>query len=194
MLCCKHAIFLGISYRLEAGATRMPTAIVCPSRLAGLRRLEAGPTGGTGFQPVAVVGESAPPTRRPCQPVAASQLAPLHHRDNNARMTSLASTTPRPATMADIEALPESVVGEIIDGVLYTHPRPRPPHAYVQVGLVSERVVRINGVGDITCILRRCPSAAMCSEKPPLAPPLYGADKAPVKARQQLANSRAGLP
>lgn len=33
-----------------------------------------------------------------------------------------------PATFADIEALPEGVVGEIIDGTLYTHARPRAGH------------------------------------------------------------------
>lgn len=36
-----------------------------------------------------------------------------------------------PATMADLEALPANVKGEIIDGVLYTQPRPRPPHQNV---------------------------------------------------------------
>ncbi|AKU96305.1 hypothetical protein AKJ09_02969 [Labilithrix luteola] len=35
----------------------------------------------------------------------------------------------RPATYADIEALPPNVVGEIIAGILYTHPRPAIPHA-----------------------------------------------------------------
>jgi Uma2 family endonuclease len=34
----------------------------------------------------------------------------------------------RPATYADIEALPPHVVGEIIYGVLHTHPRPAPRH------------------------------------------------------------------
>jgi Uma2 family endonuclease len=36
---------------------------------------------------------------------------------------------PGPATYADIEALPENVVGEIIDGELYVQPRPAVPHA-----------------------------------------------------------------
>lgn len=36
---------------------------------------------------------------------------------------------PRPATYADIEALPEHLVGEIIFGVLHTHPRPAPRHS-----------------------------------------------------------------
>lgn len=33
-----------------------------------------------------------------------------------------------PATIADLEALPPNVKGEIIDGVLYTHARPRARH------------------------------------------------------------------
>lgn len=37
----------------------------------------------------------------------------------------------RIATYADIEALPENVVGEIVFGVLHTHARPRPMHARV---------------------------------------------------------------
>lgn len=35
----------------------------------------------------------------------------------------------RPATRADLEPLPETVVGEIIDGVLYVFPRPRARHS-----------------------------------------------------------------
>ena len=35
----------------------------------------------------------------------------------------------KPATLADLEALPETVRGEIIDGVLYTLPRPRAIHS-----------------------------------------------------------------
>lgn len=35
----------------------------------------------------------------------------------------------RPATYADLEALPEHLVGELIDGVLYIASRPAPPHA-----------------------------------------------------------------
>src|SRR5262245_63321954 len=37
----------------------------------------------------------------------------------------------RPATYADIQALPEHMVGEIIDGILYASPRPRSRHARV---------------------------------------------------------------
>lgn len=36
---------------------------------------------------------------------------------------------PRPATYADIEALPPNMVGEIVHGVLHAHPRPAPKHA-----------------------------------------------------------------
>lgn len=43
--------------------------------------------------------------------------------------------TSRPATRADLEALPENVVGEIIDGVLYTSPRPRARHSFIEVRL-----------------------------------------------------------
>ncbi len=50
-------------------------------------------------------------------------------------------TTPsaagRPATRADLEALPETVVGEIIDGVLYTFPRPRSEHRFVETMLAT---------------------------------------------------------
>jgi Uma2 family endonuclease len=35
----------------------------------------------------------------------------------------------RPATYADLEALPEHLVGELIGGVLYVTSRPAPPHA-----------------------------------------------------------------
>jgi Uma2 family endonuclease len=35
----------------------------------------------------------------------------------------------RPATFADIDALPEGISGELIGGTLYTSPRPAGPHA-----------------------------------------------------------------
>jgi len=44
------------------------------------------------------------------------------------------STTTRPstkpATLADIDTLPPSLIGEIIDGVLYTRNRPSPAHQF----------------------------------------------------------------
>lgn len=42
---------------------------------------------------------------------------------------SAAKKPPPPATMADLQALPPHIKGEIIDGVLYAHPRPRARHA-----------------------------------------------------------------
>ena len=41
----------------------------------------------------------------------------------------------RPATYADIEALPPNVVGEIIYGRLVTHPRPTPAHVHASSSL-----------------------------------------------------------
>ena len=42
------------------------------------------------------------------------------------------------ATYADLEALPENVVGEIIDGELYASPRPAMPHAVAHSALGEE--------------------------------------------------------
>ncbi|APT29877.1 hypothetical protein MCBMB27_00586 [Methylobacterium phyllosphaerae] len=41
----------------------------------------------------------------------------------------MAEAAVRQATYADLEAVPAHLVAEIIDGVLETHPRPRPRHA-----------------------------------------------------------------
>ncbi|WP_457107185.1 Uma2 family endonuclease [Methylobacterium sp. P5_C11] len=41
----------------------------------------------------------------------------------------MAEAAVRQATYADLETVPEYLVAEIIDGVLETHPRPRPRHA-----------------------------------------------------------------
>lgn len=51
---------------------------------------------------------------------------------------SMLQTRPRPATYADIEALPPDVVGEIISGVLHAHPRPTPRHGVASVELQYE--------------------------------------------------------
>ncbi|RKH59336.1 Uma2 family endonuclease [Corallococcus llansteffanensis] len=48
-----------------------------------------------------------------------------------------AQTLEGPATLADIEALPEGVVGEIIDGTLYTHARPRAGHMDLMGALIE---------------------------------------------------------
>lgn len=44
-----------------------------------------------------------------------------------------------PATMADLEALPDNVKGELIGGVLYTQPRPRAKHQNV-ISLVDHEL------------------------------------------------------
>jgi Uma2 family endonuclease len=57
----------------------------------------------------------------------------------------------RTATYDDIVALPEGIVGEIIDGELVTHPRPSPPHARASTNLgffiVGPFGLGINGPG-----------------------------------------------
>ena len=47
----------------------------------------------------------------------------------------MAEAAARHATYADLEAVPDYLVAEIIDGTLETHPRPRPRHASVAVRL-----------------------------------------------------------
>jgi Uma2 family endonuclease len=46
----------------------------------------------------------------------------------------------KPATYEDLCALPENLVGELIDGTLYTQPRPAAPHAIVATGLTADIV------------------------------------------------------
>ena len=50
----------------------------------------------------------------------------------------MAQPTSRQATYADLEAVPEHLVAEIIDGVLETHPRPRPRHQRATGRLAGE--------------------------------------------------------
>jgi len=50
----------------------------------------------------------------------------------------MAEAAPRWATYADLEAVPDHLVAEIVDGVLETHPRPRPRHAMAAAGLAGE--------------------------------------------------------
>jgi hypothetical protein len=47
-------------------------------------------------------------------------------------------TTRRPASYDQILALPEHVVGEIVDGELHVSPRPASPHAFTNSGLSYE--------------------------------------------------------
>lgn len=51
---------------------------------------------------------------------------------------SFAKKLDRPATLADLEDLPPTWRGEIIDGELYAFPRPRAPHAGAESTLVGE--------------------------------------------------------
>jgi Uma2 family endonuclease len=65
-------------------------------------------------------------------------LAPHADRRENPLVSLAATPSPKPATRADLDALPENVVGEIIDGVLYTHPGPRSVHSDVEGSLISD--------------------------------------------------------
>ncbi len=47
-------------------------------------------------------------------------------------------TAPRAASYADLEALPEHVVGELIAGELHVSPRPAPPHAAAGSHIVGD--------------------------------------------------------
>jgi Uma2 family endonuclease len=50
----------------------------------------------------------------------------------------MAEPAKRPATYADLEAVPEHLVAEIIDGELVTHPRPSPRHGAATNSLSDE--------------------------------------------------------
>lgn len=45
-------------------------------------------------------------------------------------MSTTTRPSTKPATLADIDTLPPSLIGEIIDGVLYTRNRPSPAHQF----------------------------------------------------------------
>lgn len=50
----------------------------------------------------------------------------------------VAKLAPKPATYADLAALPPNVVGEILHGALYASPRPASPHAAAASALGEE--------------------------------------------------------
>ncbi|MGH9320418.1 MAG: Uma2 family endonuclease [Vicinamibacteria bacterium] len=57
----------------------------------------------------------------------------------------------KPATYEDLEAIPDHLVGEILDGDLFTSPRPAIPHAHASStlgGEISTRFHRPSGGGD----------------------------------------------
>jgi Uma2 family endonuclease len=59
---------------------------------------------------------------------------------------TLASMTKRPATYADLEALPPHQIGELLGGMLYAFPRPAIPHARAATTLLA----RLFGEFDTT--------------------------------------------
>ncbi len=46
----------------------------------------------------------------------------------------------RPTLYAQLEALPDGVTGEILDGQLYAHPRPSGPHGLAATSLAGDLV------------------------------------------------------
>ena len=67
---------------------------------------------------------------------AREDVAPRARYDRSL-MSSVAKTV-KNATMADLEALPPTWRGEILDGVLYAFPRPAAPHANIESGVVED--------------------------------------------------------
>jgi Uma2 family endonuclease len=64
-------------------------------------------------------------------------------------MADMADLAVRPATYSALEAVPENLVAEIVDGVLETHPRPRPRHARAVTRLTRQLTNRYEeGEGD----------------------------------------------
>ena len=61
-----------------------------------------------------------------------------------ASMDSMSQLPPSPPLYDQLEALPDNVVGEIIDGVVYASPRPAPPHARG----ISQLMVSLGGPFD----------------------------------------------
>jgi Uma2 family endonuclease len=55
---------------------------------------------------------------------------------------------PSPATLADLDALPDDVIGEIIDGVLYTRNRPSFAHQHAATAIASAVFPRFTAGGD----------------------------------------------
>lgn len=59
----------------------------------------------------------------------------------------MANPAPAPATLADLEKLPSTVKGEIIDGMLHTQPRPRSRHQRIVSRINSGVCVRYDADG-----------------------------------------------
>jgi hypothetical protein len=58
----------------------------------------------------------------------------------------------RAATYADIEALPPHLIGEIINGALYTQPRPAPPHTFSTSTVGRGRLAAGDDLEDPACV------------------------------------------
>lgn len=54
---------------------------------------------------------------------------------------------PKPATYADLVALPDNVKGEILNGVLYTQPKPRPRHMRIAGAAFVDLTMRFDRTG-----------------------------------------------
>jgi len=59
----------------------------------------------------------------------------------------MADTAYKRATYGDLLDLPENLVGEILNGMLYTQPRPRPRHAISHTNLSSTLVGQFQDLG-----------------------------------------------
>jgi Uma2 family endonuclease len=90
-------------------------------------------------------------------------------------MTSF-SPKSKPATLADLEALPDHIRGEIIDGVLYTMTRPRARHQHTAGGIFSDIFVPFGrgrgGPGGWWILIE--PGIALSSASPELSPDVAG--------------------
>jgi len=62
---------------------------------------------------------------------------------------SLVLPAPGMATYADVEALPERYVGELIDGTLYAQARPASPHARAASQIGGHLLVAFDGPGGV---------------------------------------------
>ena len=64
----------------------------------------------------------------------------VHHGDARLSLKTMAEPALKQATYEDLFTIPEHHVGQIIDGVLYTHARPASPHAMATSMLSGELV------------------------------------------------------
>lgn len=94
----------------------------------------------------------------------------------------------RPATVEDLDKVPPTMRAEIIDGVLYTSPRPAGAHALGQIGIayaVFDAVKRGGGGGPSGWWILAEPGIA-CGGSPEFSPDLAGwrRERMPVVPRR----------